>query len=120
MRSFRDHDEIEYKKLVEWQRQVKTRSANKEKPKRPDVCFWFPPADLTNPAFIQNAMALEKLGGRTQYYSCHFVEGVALVTTNGVPLIMDAKIAKLQIAFMFLRVWVMKSVKICIIFYITY
>ena len=56
MRSFRDHDEIEYKKLVDWQRQVKTRSANKEKPERPDVCFWFPPADLTNPAFIQNAM----------------------------------------------------------------
>jgi len=120
MRSFRDHDEIEYKKLVDWQRQVKTRSANKEKPERPDVSFWFPPADLTNPAFIQNAMALEKLGGRIQYYSCHFIEGVALVTTNGVPLIMDAKIAKLQIAFMFLRVWVMKSVKICLIFYITY
>ena len=44
MRSFRDHDEIEYKKLVDWQRQVKTRSANKEKPERPDVSFWFPPA----------------------------------------------------------------------------
>ncbi|MBO4443289.1 MAG: hypothetical protein J5814_00765 [Bacteroidaceae bacterium] len=25
MRSFREHDETEYKKLVEWQRQVKTR-----------------------------------------------------------------------------------------------
>lgn len=32
MRSFRDHDEIEYKKLSDWQRQVKTRGANKEKP----------------------------------------------------------------------------------------
>ena len=65
MRSFRDHDEIEYKKLVDWQRQVKTRGANKEKPERPDVAFWFPPADLTNPAFLQNAIALEKMGGRT-------------------------------------------------------
>ena len=74
MRSFRDHDEIEYKKLVDWQRQVKTRSANKEKPERPDVSFWFPPADLTNPAFIQNAMALEKLGGRTMYLNLPEIE----------------------------------------------
>ena len=66
MRHFRQHDETEYKKLVDWQRQMKTRGANKEKPERPEVSFWFPPADLTNPAFIQNAMALEKLGGRTQ------------------------------------------------------
>ena len=74
MRSFRDHDEIEYKKLSDWQRQVKTRGANKEKPERPDISFWFPPSDLTNPAFIQNAMALEKLGGRTQYLNLPEVE----------------------------------------------
>lgn len=74
MRHFREHDEIEYKKLVDWQRQVKTRGANKEKPERPDVSFWFPPADLTNPAFIQNAMALEKQGGRTQYLNLPEVE----------------------------------------------
>ena len=74
MRPFRDHDEIEYKKLVDWQRQMKTKGANKEKPERPDVSFWFPPADLTNPAFIQNAMALEKLGGRTQYLNLPEVE----------------------------------------------
>ncbi len=74
MRSFRDHDETEYKKLVDWQRQMKTKGANKEKPERPDVSFWFPPADLTNPAFIQNAMALEKQGGRTQYLNLPEVE----------------------------------------------
>ena len=74
MRSFRDHDETEYKKLVDWQRQMKTRGANKEKPERPDVCFWFPPADLTNAAFIQNAMALEKMGGRAQYLNLPEVE----------------------------------------------
>ena len=34
-RDFRKHDEEELKKLVEWQRQVKTKSANKEKPARP-------------------------------------------------------------------------------------
>ena len=31
-RDFREHDEAELKKLVEWQKQVKTRGANKEKP----------------------------------------------------------------------------------------
>ena len=74
MRPFRAHDEVEYKKLVDWQRQMKTRSANKEKPERPDVSFWFPPSDLTNPAFLQNAMALEKMGGRTQYLNLPEVE----------------------------------------------
>ena len=74
MRPFRDHDEIEYKRLVDWQRQMKTKGANKEKPERPEVSFWFPPADLTNPAFIQNAMALEKQGGRTMYLDLPEVE----------------------------------------------
>ncbi len=61
-RSFRKHDEEELQKLVDWQRQMKTKGANKEKPERPEVSFWFPPADITNPAFIQNAMACEKQG----------------------------------------------------------
>lgn len=74
MRSFRAHDETEYQRLADWQRQVKTRSSNKEKPERPDVAFWFPPADLTNAAFLQNAMALEKQGGRTQYLNLPEVE----------------------------------------------
>ncbi len=73
-RSFRQHDEVELQKLVEWQKQMKTKSANKEKPARPDVGFWFPPADVTNPAFIQNAMALEKQGQRTQYLNMPEVE----------------------------------------------
>lgn len=66
-RDFRLHDDVELKKLVEWQKQVKTKGANKEKPARPEVAFWIPPSDVTNPAFLQNAMALEKFGGRTQY-----------------------------------------------------
>ena len=66
-RDFRAHDDEELKKLVEWQRQVKTKSANKEKPARPDVAFWFPPSDVTSAAFLQNAMACEALGDHTQY-----------------------------------------------------
>ena len=73
-RDFRAHDEEELAKLVEWQKMVKTKSANKEKPVRPDVAFWFPPADVTNAAFIQNAMGCEKLGQRTQYINMPEVE----------------------------------------------
>ena len=73
-RDFRQHDEEELKKLVEWQRQMKTKSANKEKPARPDVAFWFPPSDVTSAAFLQNAMACESLGGRTQYLNMPEVE----------------------------------------------
>ena len=73
-RNLRQHDEGELEKLVEWQKQMKTKSANKEKPVRPDVSFWFPPADVTNAAFLQNAMALEKQGARTQYLNLPEVE----------------------------------------------
>ena len=73
-RDFRLHDDAELKKLVEWQQLVKIKSANKDKPARPDVAFWFPPSDVTNPAFIQNAMALEKQDGRTQYIDMPEVE----------------------------------------------
>ena len=73
-RDFRQHDEAELKKLVEWQRQFKSKASTKEKPTRPEVAFWFPPSDVTNAAFIQNAMALEALGGRTQYLNMPEVE----------------------------------------------
>jgi hypothetical protein len=73
-RDFRQHDEEELKKLIEWQKQVKTKGANKEKPARPEVAFWFPPADVTNAAFLQNAMACENLGDRTQYLNMPEVE----------------------------------------------
>lgn len=73
-RDFRKHDEEELKKLVEWQKQIKTKSSNKEKPPRPEVAFWFPPADVTNAAFIQNAMACESLGNRTQYLNMPEIE----------------------------------------------
>jgi hypothetical protein len=73
-RDFRQHDEAELKRLVEWQKLVKTRSANKEKPARPEVCFWFPPSDMTRAAFLQNSVGCEALGGRTQYLNMPEVE----------------------------------------------
>ena len=73
-RDFRQHDDEELKKLMEWQKQVKKMGANKEKPVRPEIAFWFPPSDVTNPAFLQNAMACENLGERTQYFNMPEVE----------------------------------------------
>ena len=73
-RSSRAHDEDELKKLVAWQKLVKSLGSNKEKPVRPEVAFWFPPSDVTNAAFIQNAMACETLGGKTQYLNLPEVE----------------------------------------------
>ena len=73
-RDFRQHDEAELKKLVEWSKQVKQKASTKEKPARPDVAFYFPPNDTTRPAFLQNAMALEAQGGRTQYLDMPEVE----------------------------------------------
>ena len=46
--AFRTHDEMEPKKLVEWQRQIKTRGSNKEKPSRPEVKFLSPPAETSS------------------------------------------------------------------------
>ncbi len=76
MRSFRDHDETEYKKLEDWQHVKKTKGDNKDKPDRPEVAIWFPPIDVTSAAFLQNALGLERLGGRTQYLNLPEVEMV--------------------------------------------
>ena len=73
-RDFRQHDNMELKKLVEWSKQVKTKGGNKDKPARPEVAIWFTPSDTTRPAFLQNAMALEAQGGRTQYLNMPEVE----------------------------------------------
>ena len=73
-RDFRQHDEAEEKKLLEWQKLKNTKGANKDKPDRPDVAFRFPPSNTTNAAFIQNAMALEAQGGLTQYFNLPEVE----------------------------------------------
>ena len=73
-RDFRQHDEAEEKKLLEWQKQKQTKGANKDKPERPDVAFRFPPSNTTNAAFIQNAMSLEAQGGLTQYFNLPEVE----------------------------------------------
>jgi hypothetical protein len=73
-RDFRQHDEAETKRLLEWSKQKQTRANNKDKPERPEEGIWFIPNDTTNPAFILNAIALETHGGRTQYINIPEVE----------------------------------------------
>ena len=73
-RDFRQHDEAEEKKLLEWQRLKSIKGANATKPERPEVAFRFPPSNTTNAAFIQNAMALEAQGNLTQYFNLPEVE----------------------------------------------
>jgi len=68
IRSLRAHDDASYDKLNEWQRQVKSAGANKQKPTRPeDAAILVPPADMTNPALIQLLMSAEKEGNRFLY-----------------------------------------------------
>ncbi len=74
MRKFKTHDEMEYRRLIQWQKEVKTLGANKNKPERPEIALWYPPADTTNPAFIQNAIAVDKNGQHTQYFNLPEVE----------------------------------------------
>ena len=73
-RDFRQHDEAETKRLLEWSKQKQARANNKDKPDRPEEGIWFIPNDTTNPAFLLNAMALENHGGRTQYINIPEVE----------------------------------------------
>ena len=73
-RDFIQHDQAEEKKLLEWLKLKETEPDNRKKTARPDVFFRFPPTNTTNPAFIQNALALEAQGGLTQYFNLPEVE----------------------------------------------
>lgn len=55
-------DEAEYKKLEEWSTLYQAKKNAKDTPVCLTIAIWFPPADTTKPAFLKNAIALEKLG----------------------------------------------------------
>ena len=73
-RDFTRHDEAEYKKLEDWSNLYQAKKNAKDTPVCPTIAIWFPPVDTTKPAFLKNAIALEKLGGRTQYFDLPEVE----------------------------------------------
>ncbi len=73
-RDFHEHDEAEYKKLREWTKLYHTKSSSKDKPVKPTIAVFFPPANTTNAAFIDNAVVLEEMGKLTQYFNFPEVE----------------------------------------------
>ena len=65
-RDFRIHDEESDNKLKDWDKVYKW--GNKQDcPPRPDVAFYFPPADSTPAGFNKNVDALAKQGGKCMY-----------------------------------------------------
>ena len=66
-RDFRTHDEESDKELKEWDKIYKWRSKQNDCPPRPDVAFYFPPADCTPAGFNKNVEVLANQGGKCMY-----------------------------------------------------
>lgn len=66
--SLREHDVESRRKLLEWQRECKSKGANKDKPDRPnDAAILMPEPDMTNPALIQLLMDAEREDNASLY-----------------------------------------------------
>lgn len=70
-RAFSSHDSVQLEKLAEWNAKSKK---EREESKKKTVPIYFPPADTSHAAFIQNAMECEKDGGHAQYLNLPEVE----------------------------------------------
>ncbi len=73
-RSFKAHDDAEFAKLADYTRTIKTKGEKQSRPVEPEIAIWNPPSDVTNPAFLKNAISCEKFGGHSQYYNLPEVE----------------------------------------------
>ena len=73
-RDFHQHDEAEMNKLREWAKISNSKSKSKDGPVKPDAPIFLPPANTTSAAFLENAIALEAAGGRTQLFNFPEVE----------------------------------------------
>ena len=73
-RDFHQHDEAEMNKLREWAKISNSKSKSKDGPVKPDTPIFLPPANTTSAAFLENAIALEAAGGRTQLFNFPEVE----------------------------------------------
>ena len=73
-RDFLQHDEAEMNKLREWAKISNSKSKSKDGPVKPDAPIFLPPSNTTSAAFLENAIALEAVGGRTQYFNFPEVE----------------------------------------------
>lgn len=73
-RKLREHDQAALQRISQWSKSVQTKGSNKEKPSRPDVALFFPPANCTSAALLTNAMCCEQEGGHCQYFNLPEVE----------------------------------------------
>lgn len=71
----RVHDEETLQKYLAYQKVYETqKGTNKTKEEEPDLYYLAPPSNITGPAFTKNAMACEKAGNYTTYYSVAEIE----------------------------------------------
>lgn len=78
-RDLKEHDQKELAKVEAQQQEGQAKGKKKgknegEERKHNDICLFWPPSDVTNPAFKLNARACELAGNRTQHYEMSEIE----------------------------------------------
>ena len=66
-KDFRAHDDGSNREIKDWDKTYKWVSNQKDRPPRPDVAFYFPPADCTPAGFNKNVEVLSEQGGKCMY-----------------------------------------------------
>lgn len=72
--SLREQDDKSLKKYLEWQKEATSKGSNSQKPEPPKRALWCPQPNITNAAFMQNAMECEENGNHAQYFYMPEVE----------------------------------------------
>lgn len=78
-RDLEEHDKKEFAKVEARQQDTQAKGKKKgktdnEENKQNGICLFYPPSDVTNPAFKLNARACEIAGNRVQYYKLPEIE----------------------------------------------
>ena len=84
MADIEQSDEWNRQREQEWKDASVTKSANKEKPKRPDdICVQILSSDMTNACFVQRLLDAERAGGKYLYTNIEELELLNQLQTNG-------------------------------------
>lgn len=84
MRDIDDSDTYNRAREQEWKDTCGKKSANKEKPERPkDICIQHITSDLTNAAFVQRLLDVEKAGGKYLYCNLEELALLSQLHSNG-------------------------------------
>ena len=78
-RDLEEHDRKEFARIEEQQQDTQPKGkkrgkADNEERKHTNICLFYPPSDVTNPAFKNNARACELAGNKVQYYKLPEIE----------------------------------------------